>query len=290
MDSIIDYVKWMGDFPIGVKEFCEVDAIVLSSLAYIDFTDGLAGRKSMLLKDYEGDPFDAKVCLTSYIRENRELLEAAIASRRFGDLEIAHYVQIYRPEEPLQFAAVTYRQEDFAFVAYRGTDSTLTGWREDFMLTFTRSNAQEEARRYLNRILKEEKRGVLSLHGEDGYPYGIPMDHWYCEEDGKIYFHGAKAGHKIDALAKDNRVSYCVYDAGFRREGEWALNITSVVVFGRISLVTDEAKAARICEQICRKFTDDEAYIQKELTNAVPRVQCLELVIDHMTGKLVNES
>ena len=140
------------------------------------------------------------------------------------------------------------------------------------------------------RILKEEKRGVLSLHGEDGYPYGIPMDHWYCEEDGKIYFHGAKTGHKIDALAKDYRVSYCVYDAGFRREGEWALNITSVVVFGRISLVTDEAKAARICEQICRKFTDDEAYIQKELTNAVPRVQCLELAIDHMTGKLVNES
>ncbi len=140
------------------------------------------------------------------------------------------------------------------------------------------------------RILKEEKRGVLSLHGEDGYPYGIPMDHWYCEEDGKIYFHGAKAGHKIDALAKDNRVSYCVYDAGFRREGEWALNITSVVVFGRISLVTDETKAARICEQLCRKFTDDEAYIQRELTNALPRVQCLELEIDHMTGKLVNES
>ena len=140
------------------------------------------------------------------------------------------------------------------------------------------------------RILKEEKRGVLSLHGEDGYPYGIPMDHWYCEEDGKIYFHGAKTGHKIDALAKDNRVSYCVYDAGFRREGEWALNVNSVVVFGRISLVTDGEKARMICENLCRKFTDDEEYIRKELESALPRVQCLELVIDHMTGKLVNES
>lgn len=140
------------------------------------------------------------------------------------------------------------------------------------------------------RILKEEKRGVLSLHGEDGYPYGIPLDHWYCEEDGKIYFHGAKAGHKIDALAKDNRVSYCVYDAGFRREGEWALNVNSVVVFGRISLVTDGEKARMICENLCRKFTDDEEYIRKELESALPRVQCLELVIDHMTGKLVNES
>ncbi len=168
MDSIIDYVKWMGDFPIGVKEFCEVDAIVLSALSYIDFTDGLAGRKTMLLKDYEGDPFDAKVCLTSYIHENRELLEAAIASRRFGEMEIAHYVQIYRPEEPLQFAAVTYRQEGFAFVAFRGTDSTLTGWREDFMLTFTRSNAQEEARKYLNKILREEKSLYIGGHSKGG--------------------------------------------------------------------------------------------------------------------------
>ena len=49
-------------------------------------------------------------------------------------------------------------------------------------------------------ILKNTKRGVLSLIGDDGYPYGIPIDHWYCEDDGKIYFHGAKEGHKIDAI------------------------------------------------------------------------------------------
>ena len=140
------------------------------------------------------------------------------------------------------------------------------------------------------RILREEKRGVLSMHGEDGYPYGIPMNHWYNPEDGKLYFHGAKTGHKTDAVTKDNRVSYCVFDAGYRKEGEWALNISSVVVFGRISPVTDEEKAAKICENLCRKFTDDEKYIQTELKNALSRVLCLELTIDHMTGKLVNES
>jgi nitroimidazol reductase NimA-like FMN-containing flavoprotein (pyridoxamine 5'-phosphate oxidase superfamily) len=140
------------------------------------------------------------------------------------------------------------------------------------------------------RILQEEKRGVLSMHGEDGYPYGIPMNHWYNPEDGKLYFHGAKTGHKTDAIAKDNRVSYCVHDAGYRKEGEWALNISSVVVFGRISPVTDEEKAKLIGINLCRKFTDDEAYIQRELQNALPRAQCLELTIDHMTGKLVNES
>ncbi len=140
------------------------------------------------------------------------------------------------------------------------------------------------------RILQEEKRGILSMHGEDGYPYGIPMNHWYSPEDGKLYFHGAKTGHKIDAIGKDNRVSYCVHDAGYRKEGEWALNISSVVVFGRITLVTDAEKAREIGIHLCRKFTDDEEYIQKELRNSLPRVQCLELTIDHMTGKLVNES
>ena len=140
------------------------------------------------------------------------------------------------------------------------------------------------------RILQEEKRGILSMYGENGYPYGIPMNHWFNPEDGKLYFHGAKTGHKLDALAKDNRVSYCVHDAGYRKEGEWALNIRSVVVFGRISLVTDEGRAREICACLCRKFMDDEEYVEKELKNALPRVQCLELCIDHMTGKLVNES
>ena len=82
-------------------------------------------------------------------------------------------------------------------------------------------------------VLKQQPRGVLSMIGDDGYPYGIPMDHWYCEENGKIYFHGAKEGHKIDAIKACDKVSYCVYDEGYRKEGEWALNINSVIVFGR---------------------------------------------------------
>ena len=154
------------------------------------------------------------------------------------------------------------------------------------MRRFKQQISQEEC----VRILKEQKRGVLSLLGDDGYPYGIPLSHWYCEEDGKIYFHGAKTGHKIDAIANCDKVSFCVYDEGYRNEGEWALNINSVVVFGRIRLVTEEETVRRICTHLTRKFTDDEAYLQKELSSALPRVQCLELTIEHMTGKLVNES
>ena len=139
-------------------------------------------------------------------------------------------------------------------------------------------------------VMTEVRRGVLSMLGEDGYPYGIPLNHWYCLDDGKIYFHGATVGHKIDAITRYDKVSYCVYDTGYRKEGECALNVKSVVVFGRISLVTDVEKVRMIGENLCRRFTDDEEYIQKELQDALPRAQCLELTIDHMTGKLVNES
>ena len=139
-------------------------------------------------------------------------------------------------------------------------------------------------------VLKTEKRGVLSLLGDDGYPYGIPMNHWYCEADGKLYFHGAREGHKIDALQRCDKVCYTVFDKGYRKEGEWSLNVRSVVVFGTVSLVTDRDKAVEICSELCRRFIDDEAYLARELENALPRVQCLALTPEHMTGKLVNES
>ena len=139
-------------------------------------------------------------------------------------------------------------------------------------------------------LLKEQPRGVLSMIGDNGYPYGVPMDHWYSEQDHKLYFHCAKAGHKIDAVSACDKVSYCVMDEGYRRDGEWALNINSVVVFGRIRIVQDDQKKREICTGMCRKFTDDEVYIQKELDSSFSRVCCLELTIEHMTGKLVNES
>lgn len=73
------------------------------------------------------------------------------------------------------------------------------------------------------------ERGV-GVHGEDGYPYAFPMNYIYL--DGKIYFHCAKTGHKLDALSSDDKVSFCVMNEGFRKSGDWALNIKSVVIFG----------------------------------------------------------
>lgn len=139
-------------------------------------------------------------------------------------------------------------------------------------------------------VLKNETRGVLALHGEEGYPYAIPMNHWYSEENGKLYFHGAKEGHKIDSLLKNDKVCYTVFDKGYRKEGEWALNVKSVVIFGRIKTVTEKDEQIKICTNLCKKFTDDEDYLNKEIENSLPRVLCLELTPEHMTGKLVNES
>ena len=139
-------------------------------------------------------------------------------------------------------------------------------------------------------VLTNEPRGVLSVLGDDGYPYGMPIDFWYDPESGHIFFHGAVTGHKQDAIAACDKVSFCVYDKGYRREGEWALNIKSVIVFGRIRIVEDYDRAMEIGRQLCYKFTDDEAYIEDEIRRAGPRMRCLELVPEHMTGKLVNES
>lgn len=141
-------------------------------------------------------------------------------------------------------------------------------------------------------ILKEQPRGVLSVLGDSDYPYGIPLDHWYCEGNGKLYFHCAKMGHKLDAVHKHDKVSYCVMDEGFRKEGDWALNIRSVVIFGRMRVVgdTEDELKRKIAAGLCRKFTDDEAFLQNELVHALPRAAFLELTSEHMTGKLVNES
>ena len=139
-------------------------------------------------------------------------------------------------------------------------------------------------------ILKQEKRGVLSVLGEDDYPYGMPLNHWYCEADGKLYFHGGRLGHKIDAMRRHDKVSFCVYDQGFRREGEWALNFRSVVVFGRVEFIEDPERVIDISRQISYKFTSDEDYIAEEIRGHAAGTLCFALTPEHISGKRVNEA
>ena len=139
-------------------------------------------------------------------------------------------------------------------------------------------------------VLKQEPRGILSLQGDDGYPYGIPMDHFYNDADGCIYFHCGKQGHKNDAIARSDKVSFCVMDQGYRREGEWALNIKSVIVFGRIQPMTDLQEAFSVLRQLCLKYTQEPGFFSREMAESGKNVLLLRLVPEHITGKLVNES
>ena len=139
-------------------------------------------------------------------------------------------------------------------------------------------------------VLKNEKRGVLSLIGDDGYPYGIPLNHYYDEKENALYFHGAKEGHKVDAIKNCNKVSYCVYEKGIQKENHWSLNVRSVIVFGRMSFVEDLEECKKIGRNIWWKFNQDEKELEEEIKHSLTRVLCLKISIEHMTGKLVNES
>ncbi len=136
-------------------------------------------------------------------------------------------------------------------------------------------------------ILKEEPRGVLALQGDDGYPYTVPMDHFY--EDGKLYFHCAKEGHKIDALKSSDKVTYCVLDKGVPDESGDFYYFNSVIVFGRLRQMTDPDEIlAQVRKLACKYYTDMDA-VEADMKKNGPRVACLELTIEHMTGKHVHE-
>lgn len=139
-------------------------------------------------------------------------------------------------------------------------------------------------------LLKTQVRGVLSLLGEDGYSYGLPIDYWYNEADGRLYFHGAREGYKIDAIRACDKASFCIYDEGVREDGDWPLHFRSVIVFGRIAPVTDTAAVELACRELCRKFTPGEAYFRQEYAAAKDRVLCLALTPEHITGKRIKES
>lgn len=139
-------------------------------------------------------------------------------------------------------------------------------------------------------LLKSEKRGVLSVNGDNGYPYGMPMNHFYNECDGVIYFHCGKLGHRLDSIKKNDKVSFCVYNKGYRNDGEWALNIKSVIVFGRIEIIDNAEKIADISYKLSRKFTSDEAYIKKEIEQYAKATLLLALTPEHICGKAIQES
>lgn len=139
-------------------------------------------------------------------------------------------------------------------------------------------------------ILKGQVRGVLALNGDDGYPYAAPIDFWYNEEDGKLYFHGAKKGHRIDAIKASDKACFTTMSEGFEIEGKRGLNFRSVVVFGRIEVVEDREKAIGYVRKLSEPFGFEQEYVDHEVKTTGAGVFVYALVPEHMTGKQVNES
>lgn len=139
-------------------------------------------------------------------------------------------------------------------------------------------------------LLKTETRGVLSVQGDDGYPYGVPINHYYDEETGLLVFHGAAFGHRVDAIRRDDKVSYCVFGQEYQKEGDWAKYVKSVIVFGRAELITDVDEVIRWSRKLCAKFPCPPEYVEKEIRKDAAKTLCFVIHIEDINGKLVHEA
>lgn len=140
------------------------------------------------------------------------------------------------------------------------------------------------------RILLNEKRAAFSVIGDNGYPYTVPINFFYDENSNRIYFHGAKEGHKVDAVKKCDKVCLTVWNQGFKKDGCWEWNVTSVVVFGKVKFITDAEVTENYLRKLAAKYYPTPEETEKEMqSSAVSRVQVFAIDIEHMTGKLVNE-
>ena len=172
MDHLIDYIQWMGDLSFAELPIQEADALVLCMLSYFDLTPlfpengkGPVPVREALRLIQENR---VRVMLVGRDRGFQKILDCAARSRRYGELLIRDYVDLYRQDPPLQFAAMTFCDPRFCFVAFRGTDGSLAGWEEDFMISFTVTEAQRLAAGYLQRVMKRKKPFFIGGHSKGG--------------------------------------------------------------------------------------------------------------------------
>ena len=138
-------------------------------------------------------------------------------------------------------------------------------------------------------LLHAERRGVLAVNGDDGYPYAVPINYVYDETAQKIYFHGARAGHKIDALRRCDKVCFTVYGHETFKEEPWAPFMQSVVVFGRCRLVEDPDRTAALLKRFAMKYYPDARLVDEEIARAGKAAQMFEIQIEHLSGKEIQE-
>ena len=114
-------------------------------------------------------------------------------------------------------------------------------------------------------LLREARRGILAVNGREGYPYAIPINYYYDREAQKIYFHGARAGHKVEAIRACDKVCFTVYGGETIREEAWAPYLRSVVVFGRCRLLEQSPETMALLKRFAMKYYPEEQLADEEI-------------------------
>ena len=140
------------------------------------------------------------------------------------------------------------------------------------------------------KILRDGEFGVLALTGDDGYPYAVPIN--YAVEGNKIYFHSAKTGHKLDAIRRNDKASFCVVDKHDVIAEEFTTYFTSAIAFGRIKIIEDNADPDKLrgLELLADKYSSTASPERraKEL-GRLDALFVLVMTIEHLTGKAARE-
>ena len=133
-------------------------------------------------------------------------------------------------------------------------------------------------------ILERMTSGVLAVMGDNGYPYAVPLSYVYC--DGKLYFHSAKTGHKIEAVMRNEKVSFCVIEQDNVVPEEYTTYFRSVIVFGKTRILTDDKEKRKAMEILAEKYSpsQQEGRLQ-EIEKSFKHFVMIELLVESMTGK-----
>jgi hypothetical protein len=173
MDNIMTYIKWRGDISFTERPFNEVDNLILAMLSYIDFNGLVADIDTdnfIMLKDVynmiAGKESEREYVVHSLSALSFDFFEQVACSKRFGNCKLSNYKDAFDAEQKLQFAALHLELEDgTVYVAFRGTDQTITGWREDFTMSFQTVPAQLEAVKYLEKTITSHKEKEYRVGG-----------------------------------------------------------------------------------------------------------------------------
>lgn len=133
-------------------------------------------------------------------------------------------------------------------------------------------------------ILRSTTSGVLALCGEDRQPYGVPLSHVY--DNGKLYFHSALSGHKVDLIKQNSNASFTVIAKDEIHPESYTTYFQSVIIFGKIRIVENDSEKKHLLEILGRRCNpNDEESLNEELKKGLKRCLALEMTIERMTGK-----